>query len=116
MCDWHKIDWEKVTRITLMIKPDEEDFWNYLASEAGVELDSDGNLPEDFVWEDGYKAGFPRENGYDYLGYDRLRDEVFVVTFDEEQDYEPCFWDKNGEIVSPDFWAEIEKPDKTLLS
>lgn len=112
---WHKINWEKIHQIldeTVFSSEDDPQtrFWLTMSKNAKMPLDKEGNLPQGFTWELGYKSKLPLvSDDKEYLCYFEDFDCFAVCDYDDEQEFEPLFWD-NGEPCYPSHWAELESP------
>lgn len=113
---WHKINWDKIQKILDDTVNSEKDdsvtrFFITMSNNSKMKMDKNGNLPESFTWELGYKAKLPLENGEKYLCYFKDGDYFEICTYDDGQDFEPAFWNEGyTEICYPDYWTEIVSP------
>jgi len=119
MIEWHKINWDKVEKYLDLVDNEDHEmkFWKVMASNANMQLDTNYNLPLEFTWELGYRAGLLMDNKKKYLCYEIEEDLLYFAIYDDEQDHGPCFWtdEHDPDTCFPDFWtdAEILKPIKS---
>jgi hypothetical protein len=77
-----------------------------LGKAAGIPVDDDDNFTKDFMWEDSYKIGLPREHEKEYLCF--FEDGSYDICSYDDENTTPCFWDRNySETVFPLAWADI---------
>lgn len=114
--EWHIINKEKEEEILNRFNEKDESVWEYLANNAGIKLDMDGNLPKNFSYEDGFKCGLPYNSGK-FLAKiqddSKFEDGIYLLEYDNEYDY-PCFTLFPSEfdfphIFWPIAWAEISE-------
>ena len=109
---WNKIDWKKISEIEKSCEGVSDEFdWDKF-SKIMTDNSGMGENDSNFTWENGYKAGLPKEGGRFYLCYIIEDDTLQIGVYDDAQEYDPCFWSFNyEECLHPDYWMKIEKPE-----